>query len=124
MRRRPPRSTRTYTLFPYTTLFRSRVDVAALDPCPQRADDLVGDGVEAGRPLVGRDPLVALGPEEHGLVAHRDPRVRTAVDHQLVHGDDPGHGAALAAHQHGPTEERQGSGDTVGVAEQIGRAHV
>src|SRR3546814_2335111 len=24
MRRRPPRSTRTYTLFPYTTLFRSR----------------------------------------------------------------------------------------------------
>src|SRR3546814_2031393 len=23
---RPPRSTRTYTLFPYTTLFRSRVD--------------------------------------------------------------------------------------------------
>src|SRR3546814_12659609 len=26
MRRRPPRSTRTYTLFPYTTLFRSLVD--------------------------------------------------------------------------------------------------
>src|SRR3546814_10408975 len=24
MKRRPPRSTRTYTLFPYTTLFRSR----------------------------------------------------------------------------------------------------
>src|SRR3546814_13409386 len=26
MRRRPPRSTRTDTLFPYTTLFRSRAD--------------------------------------------------------------------------------------------------
>src|SRR3546814_6902997 len=26
MIRRPPRSTRTYTLFPYTTLFRSRAD--------------------------------------------------------------------------------------------------
>src|SRR3546814_13229074 len=26
MRRRPPRSTRTYTLFPYTTLFRSAAD--------------------------------------------------------------------------------------------------
>src|SRR3546814_7846250 len=26
MRRRPPRSTRTYTLFPYTTLFRSLAD--------------------------------------------------------------------------------------------------
>src|SRR3546814_19198141 len=25
MRRRPPRSTRTYTLFPYTTLFRSSI---------------------------------------------------------------------------------------------------
>src|SRR3546814_3520178 len=29
MRRRPPRSTRTDTLFPYTTLFRSAVDAAA-----------------------------------------------------------------------------------------------
>src|SRR3546814_15003655 len=28
MRRRPPRSTRTDTLFPYTTLFRSRVNLA------------------------------------------------------------------------------------------------
>src|SRR3546814_4170175 len=31
MRRRPPRSTRTYTLFPYTTLFRSQQDGAASD---------------------------------------------------------------------------------------------
>src|SRR3546814_8156676 len=29
MIRRPPRSTRTDTLFPYTTLFRSRADVGA-----------------------------------------------------------------------------------------------
>src|SRR3546814_12562466 len=29
MRRRPPRSTRTDTLFPYTTLFRSRGDAVA-----------------------------------------------------------------------------------------------
>src|SRR3546814_2750166 len=27
MRRRPPRSTRTYTLFPYTTLFRSKTAI-------------------------------------------------------------------------------------------------
>src|SRR3546814_17063311 len=33
MRRRPPRSTRTDTLFPYTTLFRSLVfDARAVDP--------------------------------------------------------------------------------------------
>src|SRR3546814_1096962 len=30
MIRRPPRSTRTDTLFPYTTLFRSRVSIAAI----------------------------------------------------------------------------------------------
>src|SRR3546814_17747159 len=32
MRRRPPRSTRTDTLFPYTTLFRSDFEQAAHDP--------------------------------------------------------------------------------------------
>src|SRR3546814_2356930 len=36
MIRRPPRSTRTDTLFPYTTLFRSKVDYAA------RCHDIVG----------------------------------------------------------------------------------
>src|SRR3546814_11779257 len=38
MIRRPPRSTRTDTLFPYTTLFRSRSDSAA-----------TGTGADAGR---------------------------------------------------------------------------
>src|SRR3546814_2371066 len=39
MLRRPPRSTRTDTLFPYTTLFRSQENVAFLDfgRCPQIA---------------------------------------------------------------------------------------
>src|SRR3546814_8495756 len=47
MRRRPPRSTRTDTLFPYTTLFRSRsivrmevrhqrIDAGELGPLPRR----------------------------------------------------------------------------------------
>src|SRR3546814_15348054 len=31
MIRRPPRSTRTYTLFPYTTLFRSYTDPQTID---------------------------------------------------------------------------------------------
>src|SRR3546814_16272514 len=40
MIRRPPRSTRTDTLFPYTTLFRSNRDVGQLRECHthQRAD--------------------------------------------------------------------------------------
>src|SRR3546814_6867601 len=36
MIRRPPRSTRTYTLFPYTTLFRSCRVHEALSPARQR----------------------------------------------------------------------------------------
>src|SRR3546814_8235887 len=37
MLRRPPRSTRTDTLFPYTTLFRSRRQAAEVQPrCPTR----------------------------------------------------------------------------------------
>src|SRR3546814_12232234 len=41
MRRRPPRSTRTDTLFPYTTLFRSGI--------LERADHLLAVGHEVGR---------------------------------------------------------------------------
>src|SRR3546814_2726971 len=39
MRRRPPRSTRTDTLFPYTTLFRSRRPGPARRPPPGPAHD-------------------------------------------------------------------------------------
>src|SRR3546814_15538511 len=38
MRRRPPRSTRTATLFPYTTLFRS-LCLSAAEPLPAEAFD-------------------------------------------------------------------------------------
>src|SRR3546814_17868393 len=43
MHRRPPRSTRTNTLFPYTTLFRSVV----IEPHEQRLGDGRGHRVEA-----------------------------------------------------------------------------
>src|SRR3546814_7158044 len=46
MLRRPPRSTRTDTLFPYTTLFRS------LDQALQHLLALLGLGVERDRALV------------------------------------------------------------------------
>src|SRR3546814_20849353 len=52
MIRRPPRSTRTDTLFPYTTLFRSE-DAAILDYC----GDLVA---ELNRQDVFREPVRAL----------------------------------------------------------------
>src|SRR3546814_14665554 len=75
MRRRPPRSTRTDTLFPYTTLFRSyfRAWIAALQGCGFKLDHKVvccanyGDattrerflliGCPDGRPLRRPEPL-------------------------------------------------------------------
>src|SRR3546814_15187392 len=36
MTRRPPRPTRTYTLFPYTTLFRSRASIRPIRQAPAR----------------------------------------------------------------------------------------
>src|SRR3546814_15024081 len=75
MIRRPPRSTRTYTLFPYTTLFRSKrvVDEIATDPatvCDRRYS----------RPrqfFGGADS----GPQEKGW---RVNRARTGDDHRSL----------------------------------------
>src|SRR3546814_5975583 len=73
MLRRPPRSTRTDTLFPYTTRFRSH----RLIP---HAADLVQPGmlgadagvVEAGRDAVRLGDLAVLVLEQIGLVAMED----------------------------------------------------
>src|SRR3546814_6354612 len=45
MIRRPPRSTRTDTLFPYTTLFRSRITDIALQPGESITSFAAGDTV-------------------------------------------------------------------------------
>src|SRR3546814_14454049 len=94
MLRRPPRSTRTDTLFPYTTLFRSRADIHAVlslalgtrDPsqhhgAPRQAwhrrhldDD--GPGISGGVALAAvRVPAVAQ--------SSRAVRARTAVRVQI-----------------------------------------
>src|SRR3546814_4008915 len=74
MIRRPPRSTRTYTLFPYTTLFRARArgdDDRPMPPHPFRQYQRVGrqpalpvraDGAE-GLSDRGCDLLQHLRPE-------------------------------------------------------------
>src|SRR3546814_4690299 len=53
MIRRPPRSTRTDTLFPYTTLFRSRIQF--LDDVRQKQDLLRGYAHRRADALVGLD---------------------------------------------------------------------
>src|SRR3546814_6707573 len=62
MIRRPPRSTRTDTLFPYTTLFRSREEQVAVDE-----EEGAVEGVEVGQFLTRPARLAASGTrsEEH-----------------------------------------------------------
>src|SRR3546814_18138196 len=64
MIRRPPRSTRTDTLFPYTTLFRSEVPTGAGEHhgaiATRVAGDLVPDGRQL-RPLTGVDGVLLAG---------------------------------------------------------------
>src|SRR3546814_4050516 len=70
MRRRPPRSTRTDTLVPYTTLFRSKGEL------PGRATGEPGGGVAASN--ARHDP----GPRRHRIRPWRSsprPCVATAV---------------------------------------------
>src|SRR3546814_20080460 len=81
MIRRPPRSTRTDTLFPYTTLFRSRLEAR------QEADDVllaVEPRLEqaAARITEILDELVAKRhprPIDQIGVRHRDPRTAIAI---------------------------------------------
>src|SRR3546814_5806131 len=72
MIRRPPRSTRTDTLFPYTTLFRSQG----------------GDGLHAGRPLCGPEFEAQLhaahGTAQGAHELHRPLAIR-AVDRSEEH---------------------------------------
>src|SRR3546814_11618769 len=66
MIRRPPRSTRTDTLFPYTTLFRSQLQVT----------------LEAGRGMLRALPLVAVRQQQHDA-RHAQP-LRLARGDELV----------------------------------------
>src|SRR3546814_3959197 len=99
MIRRPPRSTRTDTLFPYTTLFRSlevellgdvgAAPVTAVGERPVEGDDEAGDAgalgpVEAGGHLLTRAAPVdleeGLGVLGHDLLHRGGPEVRQAQD--------------------------------------------
>src|SRR3546814_12225951 len=102
MIRRPPRSTRTDTLFPYTTLFRSHVPGRCQTVGQQHyraAPVLVGgvDVEEVDVPVVGcerqPDSVVAVGPAEIAPFLLVDRRVdragyrRQSVRHDGAVGD-------------------------------------
>src|SRR3546814_17412301 len=97
MRRRPPRSTRTDTLFPYTALFRSRLEhVAAL------VDVL--DGELVGAQFVGA--LVGIGTgqrNDEGIVDRRALGARREIAYWLV---VLGPGAAHEMQRRGESDRR------------------
>src|SRR3546814_11506526 len=94
MIRRPPRSTRTDTLFPYTTLFRSgavgRLDLDLVIDLDADAGLLQGplrrrDGLHLGDPRIGveRDPRHA---ERPGIVADLAERADAELDLRRLDG--------------------------------------
>src|SRR3546814_6482722 len=72
MIRRPPRSTRTDTLFPYTTLFRSDGFVHRDEPLRRGAEDHLGLGPPAMRIAVLE--ILARGEEGAGVAQVRADR--------------------------------------------------
>src|SRR3546814_17137866 len=88
MIRRPPRSTRTDTLFPYTTLFRSaeRNRHARTDrPLPARHQSPVG----AGQPAAGRRITVVEPARAQADVRPGRPPAEHAAARPLSAGDRP-----------------------------------
>src|SRR3546814_3317514 len=83
MIRRPPRSTRTDTLFPYTTLFRSAEDVEYQHPARRGGIDLLGERAETH---AARRQLADFLDQ----VAHRTPKTIEFPDHQRVAGTQIG----------------------------------
>src|SRR3546814_18851091 len=91
MIRRPPRSTRTYTLFPYTTLFRSIGTDRGDDGIAHRHDVVAAGGdlvVEIGHVLervgvehAGVQRLVG----QHVVAAGDDLRLKPVTHRDLVH---------------------------------------
>src|SRR3546814_17778340 len=64
MIRRPPRSTRTYTLFPYTTLFRSIAETVKPntphDPLPKGSEELALGRLDHFRNADGKSPTADI----------------------------------------------------------------
>src|SRR3546814_10528614 len=110
MIRRPPESTRTYTLFPYPTLFRS-----------QRADDIGAIGVALFLEL-GRQIIFAVGQAKAALPHPQHVRRRIAgVGIGLAPDDAVTESTLRTAHEarhFAFIRDRRDSG------EEIGRAHV
>src|SRR3546814_1293931 len=95
MRRRPPRSTRTDTLFPYTTLFRSlgeQLRIADLPAFDQRLGDRRDTVLDLPRVVVAAEQPPADEKEvEPADQRHRQPDGRDLEDAEARLARDPRH---------------------------------
>src|SRR3546814_9443758 len=92
MIRRPPRSTRTDTLFPYTTLFRSASDMEPVPSSPQAQP--VPDQSQTTDPHAGHDmnamPQPVPPPEPDPHAQHEMPGMQPAQPASpMIHGAGP-----------------------------------
>src|SRR3546814_15870151 len=104
MTRRPPGSTRTDTLFPYTTLFRSKLtDAATQDSAFHHRRQ---DSCPRPRPYPAGDPRVAvLGRLQHQQRRDRSrPRGRDRAPSRPVGATVPAAGACDHASAHAPRQ--------------------
>src|SRR3546814_9174291 len=116
MIRLPPKSTRTDTLFPYTTLFRSRKDVAKAAPAivPGRQGTIDREGLAARGMVVPGAPVTGIS-EEYRIVKRELIRNFVGAANRPV--VPRGHRILIAS-------ANPGEGKTFSAVNQIGRAHV
>src|SRR3546814_11895539 len=95
MVRRPPRSTRTDTLVPYTTLFRSpfydigRTHQIRVAPCEgQQQPDADAQRDHRGTTIADKGQRHAFGGENLRIDAHVDDRLQTELRSQPGRGED------------------------------------
>src|SRR3546814_17757306 len=113
MIRRPPRSTRTDTLFPYTTLFRSE-SVALV---PEREDDEIHSDFDG----YGDDPAKTFTQApQNGLIL---PGMVTQIDDENSVSVEPGAARAVEVRR---TElwRLSAAVEAIDKKDKIGRAHV
>src|SRR3546814_14984488 len=102
MIRRPPSSTRTYTIFPSTTIFRAGEEAAERRLAYEEACEVEAEGCEAGREEGGQEGR----PEEEGR------------------RQEEGCAEAEGCRQEEGRHQEEGCRQEKGRLQEIGRAHV
>src|SRR3546814_1442811 len=92
MIRQPPRSTRSYTLFPYPTLFRSRVlpagkrnFIASDESCPLGVRHQVQSGKPSGRAILSGEGRARHRIKQEGHDDWRDMVIALLAHHAQAH---------------------------------------